>query len=478
MSVTGLVAWCSDGELRNCFPIISNIIADYEEAVLVTGIKSGRQCCTCQVPPDERENLEGHWPPRTHENMKAQIRLQRQGGIAKGDDNWVYDIDNFGWYHPHWNVYEGIAVDILHQLFKGIVQNLIDWIQNLLSDRDSGVPRKKKRKDRIGEEDPAILQLDNRFRNVPRFTGLKHFDHFSHVQQWTGEEQKAVLRILIPVVSPLLKNKHSDAIACARAIADFVTIVQYRAHDEHTLSYMQDALHRIYMTRMAFRNQRPRNDKDAAHWNYPKWHAMIHYKEFIEKYGAPDGFNSDYMETAHKTLLKAFYNRTNKGEDYLLQIARHNSRQTSLLAMKGIISYYKAQESNTETLINAQVTTMSQTPIQLEEFNWNHATAEEKWILLQSNHNPKTTITARRAQEESDLVDFVDALAVFVRAYRREVDGERVIDERIDYREESSTWVEDFPIQFFGSIKCWKRTGKNYANTEELEHEYLRCSPR
>ena len=37
----GLKIKCADGRYRHCFPIITGIIADYEEQVLLTGVKSG-----------------------------------------------------------------------------------------------------------------------------------------------------------------------------------------------------------------------------------------------------------------------------------------------------------------------------------------------------------------------------------------------------------------------------------------------------
>jgi len=38
--------------------------------------------------------------------------------------------------------------------------------------------------------------------------------------------------------------------------------------------------------------------------------------------------------------------------------------------------------------------------------------------------------------------------------------------------------VKSYPVQLHPSLKCWRRTRKKYQDTELLESEYLRCTPR
>ena len=83
----------------------------------------------------------------------------------------------------------------------------------------------KKKKDRSYKESPGLVQLDARFELVPRFPGLRHFNHFSHVQQWTGNEERDLLRIIIPVIILLLLPKALHALAYARVLIDFITLV-------------------------------------------------------------------------------------------------------------------------------------------------------------------------------------------------------------------------------------------------------------
>jgi hypothetical protein len=107
-----------------------------------------------------------------------------------------------------------MMIDVLHQLLKGITMYLITWIKTLTSDILPAV-RKRKRQGRTIKESSGSIQLDERFWCVPPFTGLKRFSCFSEVKQWTGVEQRAIIRQLIPVLAPLLSTKVPGAMHCA-----------------------------------------------------------------------------------------------------------------------------------------------------------------------------------------------------------------------------------------------------------------------
>lgn len=62
---------CANDFTKRCHPIIGGMMVDYEEQVLITGIKKNRYCSICTVPPDERQNLTKRWEYCTHEYTKA-----------------------------------------------------------------------------------------------------------------------------------------------------------------------------------------------------------------------------------------------------------------------------------------------------------------------------------------------------------------------------------------------------------------------
>ena len=60
---------------------------------------------------------------------------------------------------------------------------------------------------------------------------------------------------------------------------------------------------------------------------------MSHYMDFICLYGSAQGFDTSYSEAAHKTLVKDFFNRTNKNPGYEIQILHHNTRRQNMAAI-------------------------------------------------------------------------------------------------------------------------------------------------
>ena len=124
-AIDGLLMMCADGNMRKCHPIIAGMSVDYEEQVVITGIKSGMQCSMCQVPPNERENLCKKWPKRTHERTLSQLALQdtedwiKENGLKHPDC--VHPMRNFAWNYSFVNIHECMMLDILHQLLKGVV---------------------------------------------------------------------------------------------------------------------------------------------------------------------------------------------------------------------------------------------------------------------------------------------------------------------------------------------------------------------
>ena len=472
----GFAVTCADGHVRKCYPIIAGIMADYEEQVLITGIKKAQHCSICVVPPNERENLTKRWDDRTHEFTQQQIERQRRNNIPRSDESCVHEVENFAWKHPHLNIHKVMMIDVLHQLLKGIVMYLITWTKDLVA---SAIPmvRKRKGQGRTVAESSGTVQLDERFRCVPQFTGLKLFKEFSRVKQWTGVEQKAIVRQLIPVLAPLLSVKEPAAMHCARAFVDFILMAQYKTHDDETLRYMEQALYRIDKMKVAFRALRPLDKStDEGHFNFPKFHVMTHYTSFIRDFGAADNYDTEHSEAGHKYHVKDFYGRTNKNRGYQGQICLHNTRRMNMLAMEDVLFH---DQSGHSTQGNNQI--KAQVSVPTREMNLNKV----GWTVdLASRHRLQSyglnTKFWRAASEMTTLIevdDFVDALAVFVRESRKRLANIAATNASIDLRESDSSWAADLPVALHPSLRCWRRQGKDSNDLEQLTTELVRCSP-
>ena len=107
---------------------------DYEEQVLVTGVKKNRHCSICRVFPDKRGELSRTWKYRTPEYTQAKLPRQKENPNEGEKDMRIHHVSNWTWKHEFCNIHKLMDLDILHQLIKGIVMRLINWCEALIED--------------------------------------------------------------------------------------------------------------------------------------------------------------------------------------------------------------------------------------------------------------------------------------------------------------------------------------------------------
>ena len=59
----------------------------------------------------------GRSDTRAHAATNISLATHR---LAKTDDSWVHDVENFAWKHAHLNIHSSMMIDTLYQLLKGI----------------------------------------------------------------------------------------------------------------------------------------------------------------------------------------------------------------------------------------------------------------------------------------------------------------------------------------------------------------------
>lgn len=510
-------------------------MADYEEQVLITGVKSGKHCTICQVPPDQRERLQSRWPHRSHEYTLARIRKQKarmtlpdsppidsdsdaedsEGDAVCSDsggdegrilharpahttttnhDDTAMDIHivrNFAWYHEHVNVHRAQLVDILHQLLKGIIMNALNWCKHVLkevrpdlSHTTTATAMAGKRK-RTKVDGPLETLIDERFRSIPAYPGLKVFSHFCKVKQWTGDEQKAMIRQMVPVFTPFFFETKQAALLCLRAILDFIVLAMYVSHTDETLGYMDAALANVDLLKAVFKNARPKDRVTGqGHFNFPKFHAITHMSDFIREYGGAPGINSDQGETAHKFSIKDFLSRTNKNHGYNEQILLHNIRRQNILAMDDILLYARSQKiTQADEDEHLQVNTICKRPTDPRYWGINPLSS----IGQKTSSESKLSYNSRwfRARDihlSEGRAEFRYELAAFImnsRTYQG-LSGyhERQNNEAHQFpTEDDMRLTEDMLISIHPSMTCWMRLGKDINNSERLDKQKARCQP-
>lgn len=450
-------------------------MVDYEEQALCAGIKANQQCSACTVPPDERGDLTQTWPMRTHASMQEQMRRQRETDIPKKDAAWVHPRKNFAWKHVYVNIHESFTPDPLHQLYKGTVMHCIQWVQMLLEER---YPRRRLRGTgrRSIWQASGLVQLERRFKMVPRFPGLKILQKFSAINQWTGVEQKAMVDQLVPVLAPLLKDDPA-AMHYVRALVDFIMLVRYRTHDDDTIGYMKICLRRMaYLARPAFAKYRP-GDKAKIGFNIPKFHVMVHYPYWLKLYGCPDGFCTSHGEAAHKYCVKDFYPRTDR-KDYLVQILYHNTRRVKMLAMADVL-LYRDSKATTKVPVDQElhVTRVSRAINLGQCLSKRLTTREASRLYTLGIRDARSWRSAGLLEERFQIPNFIPALATFIKECRLQADDPDGTYRMLHAREEDPSWVLDYMVSVHASITTWKKTGLDIDDLERLTEEKVRCSP-
>ncbi|KAH6134259.1 hypothetical protein HBI68_245960 [Parastagonospora nodorum] len=220
---SGILLACADGRTRQCYSTICAILADYEEQVLLTGVKKNCYCTRCTRCLD------------------------------KGHDDFVYLVDCFGWKHYNFNIHVSLATDTLHLLLKGLVMKMLDFMQDMLDDIYPG--------SRKTWDNSTTL----RFCQVMHSTGLKRFNNKRVFTE-------AIIQQLVAVVSLLFVLKAPFALHFIRAVCDLVTLAQYKR-----------ALERMNVFKEEFRVYR-RTLGEEKNFNYPKWHAEAHHITMVKQF--------------------------------------------------------------------------------------------------------------------------------------------------------------------------------------------------
>ncbi|KAG8752853.1 hypothetical protein FRC12_011767 [Ceratobasidium sp. 428] len=234
MATAGKLVRCSDGVVRHLFLMIGAIAVDYEEMMKILallGAKSGFPCPICLVPRELQGDLSGkRWPLRTY-NDTMDIQAQAESAKTKSAAKNIraeqslrktksYLLTLMG---PDYSVYEAIAaVDPLHQIEQGIFGHHM-W---------------PKIKAIIGPENRGIL--DQRFKEVPIYPGLKHFPNgVTTLQRVQGYEHATILRLLAPLVEDLLPDEYKKAtLKTIRALARIHLLAKFTTHTDETLEIL------------------------------------------------------------------------------------------------------------------------------------------------------------------------------------------------------------------------------------------------
>ncbi|KAG1863043.1 hypothetical protein F4604DRAFT_1882211 [Suillus subluteus] len=278
----GVTMASGDGVVCQGHPIVTCYSADYPKQLLTTGIKSG-ECPKCNVLHEELGSPD---VPAIiaalsliDEDHDLWRRVCQECGIKPIFKPFWLDL-------PHTNIFQSITLDMLHQLYQGIVKHLIKWIKEAYSE----------------------AEIDAHCCRLPPNHNICFLSHVS------GTEHNQICHFLPGIVIGIqlprnLNNAHLTH--AVRAILNFLYLAQYPCHTEQTLALLDNALTCFHNNKDIFLDLGIRSN-----FNLPKLHGFHHYVHMIKLYGTTDNYNTKYTECLHIDLTKDAYRATNHKDVY------------------------------------------------------------------------------------------------------------------------------------------------------------------
>jgi len=234
---------CSDGNFRRCKPVLAAWLADCPEFGNLHRFKRHvcfrRECPKNElgdyVPPDKEH------PRRDHNLYRTLSDANTKAADAKLSSRHVHRGLNL-FRHIPCIVSDLPKPDLLHTMQIGMLDHLQKWIFHFMKTHE----RLDKYK-AIWISVPAYHDLTTKNKS------------YEEVSQWNGKEMKEISWYLVEVVtqslrggSPTQRPIFNCAIECTRALLAFCMYARYKSHDDATLSYMENALHRFHTCKDIF----------------------------------------------------------------------------------------------------------------------------------------------------------------------------------------------------------------------------------
>ncbi|KAI6001202.1 hypothetical protein EDD15DRAFT_2477653 [Pisolithus albus] len=279
-----------DGHYRRVIYGLGPYIADYEEQALLTCIVRN-WCPRCLAYRNDLDDDNALHRCRDHTEMLISEftldALWNEYGI-------VGELVPFTHDFLRADIYELIAPDLLHQIIKGAFKDhLVEWVEKFLRHTHGDA--------RANE---ILDDIDRRIAAIAPFPGLRRFPQGRHFKQWTGDDSKALMKVYLPAIEGHVPE---EIIRTFRAFLEFCYLVRRNILTEKDLDDLDEVLAWFYRYREVFKTTGV-----VSSFSLPRQHAMKHYKQLIQLFGAPNGLCSSITESKHVKAVKRPYRRTNK----------------------------------------------------------------------------------------------------------------------------------------------------------------------
>ena len=218
----GIILVSGDGAVRRCFPILAAYVGDYLEQILVSLVKTG-MCPICPAPRDEIGNWESILEPHNTQKIIDALNTIDKGAteFTKACANVeIQPVQCVFWKNlPYVDIYHSTTPNILHQLYQGLLKNVIGWVWAVCGD---------------AEIDAQCHHLPPN-HHIQLF--MKGISNLSHV---VGTEHNQFSRFLLGLVIDVgLPDGHSNAqlVHTVHAVLNFIYLARYPIHTSEMLAH-------------------------------------------------------------------------------------------------------------------------------------------------------------------------------------------------------------------------------------------------
>jgi len=245
---------CADGNFRRCNLVLSAWLADCTEYRDLHHLER-HFCFWCECPKNELGDYvhSDKQHPRWDHNLDRTLS-DANANSADADLSLRHVHRGFNVFrHNPCIVSDLPKPDLLHTMHIGKLDHLQKWIFHVM-----------KTHERLDKLNAISL-------SVPAYHDLTPKNNsYEEVSQWNGKEMKEISRYLLGVVtqslrggSPAQRTIFNRAIQCTQALLEFYMYARYKSHNDATLSYMEEALHRFHTFKDVFLLGRAGNKANA-----------------------------------------------------------------------------------------------------------------------------------------------------------------------------------------------------------------------
>ena len=190
----------------------------------------------------------------------------------------------------------------------------------------------------------GLKELDWRFQNIPRYTGLQHFSQgITELTTLNAKEYRQIAKVILLIVSDLLPD-----LAPVTTFYHFLQwwyLIAKTSHSDETIMEAKLQLAAFAKHVQVFKQY------SRSSFNVPKFHSMTHYTSFITSRGSLDNFTTEHFEHQHILDAKIPFKCSNK-RDPIIQILSWISQHDIVIQKREYLQHcdaenaYKVNEEN------------------------------------------------------------------------------------------------------------------------------------